>query len=411
MSFSILFYLRKDIPDSQGNLRIDLRISTSKKDRTSISTGIKIKPEQWLVPKKHASNGMTLHIKGSTSKIKALNERLSIIETKLQNRYNELLKIGAHITARSLKEVLISNNGEITLMSISETLINNIIAKSTKETTTYRARRIQEFLQDEYGIKDLPISGLLTQEYRGMGKKLNDWCLYRKKYSNDVARLTLVLLKNIATEAVDLGVIEHNPINYNFKAIKEHKEQKESLILQEVLKIEKHVIDSKSALYRVRDCFLFQCFTGLAYIDTYNLNGDDLLVGVDKRNWIVKKRQKTKVVAKVPIIKSAQDILDRYAHNIGKYDGRLLPVYASNSAYNKYIKKLMKEVGIDKKISSHSARFTFAEILRTSGAALDNIKDVLGHSEKKMTEHYAKMTDSTISSELDKLDKSLEASR
>lgn len=163
----------------------------------------------------------------------------------------------------------------------------------------------------------------------------------------------------------------------------------------------------------VRDMFLLQCFTGLAWCDLANLQPHNISI-LDNQPVIVKDRQKTKVASHIPISETVLRIISRYQNNpsaIAK--GTLLPVHP-NQKYNHYLKIIADAAGIKKRLTSHVGRRTFATLTQNNGANIQSIAKALGHSNTMVTErHYAVLNPSVavadIRAAVQKLESSLEA--
>ena len=126
------------------------------------------------------------------------------------------------------------------------------------------------------------------------------------------------------------------------------------------------------------------------------LRPEHIAVDINGVNWIRKPRQKTGSMCNIPIIDAAQEILSRYRdNNYCQMHGVLLPV-CSNQKMNVYLKELADVCGICKLLSTHTARHTFATLTLASGATIENVAKMLGHSDTKMTRHYARILDSSI---------------
>ena len=139
----------------------------------------------------------------------------------------------------------------------------------------------------------------------------------------------------------------------------------------------------EGTLERVRDCFLFQCYTGLAYCDMASLSMDDIVDDV-----IYKKRKKTDVQSIIPLLPKAKTILEKYDYH--------LPIM-SNQKYNVYLKALATACNIKQRLYSHLARHTFACVLLNNGVDLKTISMAMGHTDSRITEQiYAEMRKETV---------------
>ena len=156
-------------------------------------------------------------------------------------------------------------------------------------------------------------------------------------------------------------------------------------------------------LSQVRDIFCFCCLTGLAFMDVQQLKPEHLVADIHGKIWIRKARQKTKNMCNIPLLEIPARILQRYrtdpecvAHNV------LLPV-SSNQKMNAYLKELADICGIRKQLTTHCARHFFATYTLANGVSIESVAKMLGHSDTKMTRHYAKVLDQTILREMNAL--------
>lgn len=151
-------------------------------------------------------------------------------------------------------------------------------------------------------------------------------------------------------------------------------------------------------LEQVRDVFLFCCYTGLAYVDVLSLTSDDI-IEEDGQMWIRKARHKTNVMCHIPLIKPARDILAKYEGVLAGLN-KVLPVL-SNQKMNAYLKEIAAIVGIEKDLTTHIARHTFATTVTLANhVSIENVSKMLGHSSIRMTQHYARILDASIASEM-----------
>jgi integrase len=167
--------------------------------------------------------------------------------------------------------------------------------------------------------------------------------------------------------------------------------------IQRILKKEFKLV----RLSLVRDIFLFSCFTGLAYIDVKNLTKSHINLGIDGEQWIFTHRQKTESASKIPILPVTQTIIDKYKnHPQSSNQEKLLPVL-SNQKMNAYLKEIADVCEIEKELTFHIARHTFATtVTLTNGVPLESVSKMLGHKNIKTTQHYAKVLDRKVSDDM-----------
>jgi site-specific recombinase XerD len=169
------------------------------------------------------------------------------------------------------------------------------------------------------------------------------------------------------------------------------------LELFEVEAIHKKEIDI-DRIGEVRDAFIFQCFTGFAYQDMYNLSPENIVkVGRSGEKWLIKDRGKTEVTEMVPILPVVQELIDKYKnHPYCKVNNRLIPVN-SNFRYNVYLKELAVICGIKRPLNTHLARHTFADMMLNNGVPLEDVGKMLGHRNIRTTQRYARVRKQRIS--------------
>jgi site-specific recombinase XerD len=164
------------------------------------------------------------------------------------------------------------------------------------------------------------------------------------------------------------------------------------------------IIEKKFAskrLTEVRDVFIFCCYTGLAFTDVKKLKPSEIGIGIDGTKWIFKNRQKTETRSRIPLLSGAIDILERYKdHPACINSEKVLPVL-SNQKYNDYLKEIANICGINKKMSTHTARHTFAtSVTLTNGVPMESVSKMLGHKNIKTTQHYAQVIDKKLSDDM-----------
>lgn len=204
------------------------------------------------------------------------------------------------------------------------------------------------------------------------------------RMANNSAICYMRKLKTILIYAIREGYITTNPITFK---LHKDKVKTEPLTLDEVRRIRTKVLGSKS-MENVRDLFIFQCYTGLAFYDMSSLTQNDIKVDKDGNEWILKERIKTGVMAYIPVLPVVKEILVKHQY--------LLPTL-SNQKYNSYLKEIQEVCGIKKTLHSHLARHTCGTLLLNAGVDMLTVSKVLGHSSTKTTEAvYAKLLPETI---------------
>ena len=192
--------------------------------------------------------------------------------------------------------------------------------------------------------------------------------------------------------------LDKNPfVNYKAKV----KEVERAYLVQEEIQA---IVDKEFAterLNQVKDIFLFSCFTGLAYIDVKQLTRSNIGLGIDGGKWIFTNRQKTDTRSNISLLPIAEEILDKYKqHPQCLNEGKLLPVL-SNQKMNSYLKEIADLCEINKELTFHIARHTFATtVTLTNGVPIESVSKMLGHKNLRTTQHYAKILDRKVSDDM-----------
>ena len=216
-----------------------------------------------------------------------------------------------------------------------------------------------------------------------------------RRCQNNSAIKHLKSLKKVVRIALANDWLKKDPfVGIQFK----HEEKNIEFLTQEELET---MMNKELALPRlelVRDTFVFCAFTALAFVDVKNLTREHLMRDNNGALWIRKPRQKTGNVSNIPVLSVTQRLIDKYAdHPECVRKGVLLPVM-SNQKMNAYLKELADLCGITKKkLTTHVARHTAATVVfLANNVSMENVAKILGHSNTKMTQHYAKVLDSSI---------------
>lgn len=256
---------------------------------------------------------------------------------------------------------------------------------------------IERFIRFKYNVDDL--------EFRELNYEfvtdLNFYLRTEKKCSNNTALKYITIFKKIVLRAIDKEIIAVDPFR-RFKARKT-KLIKKPLGKEDLLNLENHAF-STERLSVVRDIFIFQCYTGLAYIDAFNLKKEDIKTGVDGKLWIISERQKTGSPVNVPLLPKAIELIEKYKnHSTCLNRGTVLPV-TSNQKMNEYLKEVATLSGLSCTLNTHKARRTFGStVTLNNDVPIHVVKEMLGHHSIKQTEEYALTEQLTISKEMDLL--------
>ena len=347
-------------------------------------------------------------VKGRSSEAVATNSLLEEIKTSIHKTYNELIRKEITVTAEKVKNTFLGIGQEqFFLMEFFEDS-NNLLKKQigiSKSKATYQKaevckRHVSEYLKSEYKLSDIDLREINHSFIVGFETYLNTHC---KCNYNTTAKF-IQKFKSIIITAQKNGQLHNDPFA-NYK-ISLKKVDRGYLTKDELNKIMEKEIKNER-LERIRDIFVFSCYTGLAYIDIKNLKKEHIIQVFDGNPWIMTQRQKTEVQTVVPLLDVAQEILKKYK---GLPKDVLLPV-PTNQKTNAYLKEIGDLCGINKNLTFHLARHTFATTITLSnGVPIETVSKMLGHTNIKTTQIYARITNEKISSDMHLLSQKLKCS-
>lgn len=391
-SFSILFFIRESKARKNGKAPIELMITVNG-ERSSFSTGKQVSVEKWDKTKQQ--------VKGKDEETQSLNQCLRAIKAKLYQKEAELLGRGFIITAGLLRDAYFDKVETIKEKSLfdvftehnqeQEKLVGNGISKATYWISVYTERLLKEFVQQKYKRGDL----YLRELNLNFIQSFHSFLKIDKGMAQNSSTKHLKLLKKITNLAVANSYMATNP----FITYKVEREPVEIDFLdEEELRKIINFDTPLPKLERAKDMFLFGCFTGLSYIDIKTLAPEHFEKDNVGRIWIKKHRVKTGVLSRIPLLPIAKLILDKY-----KGGDKLLPIQ-DPADINKYLKDIAILCGIKKRICFHTSRHTFAStVTLANNISLEVVSKMLGHTNTRMTAHYAKLIDKCIGEQMDKL--------
>jgi site-specific recombinase XerD len=390
---SILFYAKRAKVNANGLFPIYTRITVNGK-RIEMSTGRFVDPTKWS-----ASAGK---MKGQSEEARSVNRQLDMLKIKIIDMQMELIHQNIQITAKAFKSKLLGlDEKQRMLIPIFEDhnkkieeLVGKEYAPGTLERYKTSLKHTIDFLEWKYKISDidiLKINHAFITEYefylRSVRNCNNNTAV---KYIKNFSKIIKICLAN--------NWIDKNPFS-NYKA-KVREVERVYLSEEEIQKIlNKEFATERLSL--VRDIFLFSCFTGLAYIDVKNLTKSHISLGIDGEKWIFTHRQKTESASKIPILPVTQIVIDKYLeHPQCLNEDRLLPIL-SNQKMNAYLKEIAGICEINKELTFHIARHTFATTVTLSnGVPIESVSKMLGHKNLRTTQHYAKVLDRKVSDDM-----------
>lgn len=388
-TFNVLFFIRKTRALKSGENPIMLRISIAGQ-LSEIQLKRAVKPNLWNQNKERCT--------GKDAASLEINRYLESVKLRLFEIHRKMEEDGKLINPMEIKRKFLGLDEEhkmfFQVFQEHNDKCRELIGKDYAKVTISRfdtcLKYFREMSQTQYQRKDIP----LKEVTNGM---IHDYIHFLKAekglQENTVIRYMKVV-KKVLNIAVNYDWIQKNPfgnIRFHEKEVNKEFLTKEEL---EVLRTKEFDIPR---LELVRDVFLVQCWTGLAFIDVSELKEEHIIADNDGNLWIRKERHKTGIMCNVPLLDVPLRIIEKYKdHPLCQKRGILLPVL-SNQKMNSYLKEIADCCGIKKKLSTHTGRHTFCSVVTlANNVSLENIAKMVGHTNTRMTQRYAKVLDQSI---------------
>ncbi len=396
-TFAIIFFTRKSRSNPE-QLSIYVRITVAGK-RAEISLKRNVHVTQWDSSKTKG--------RGNSSKIKILNAYLDEVHSKLLRSHKELLGEDKIISSEAIKSRYLGEDDKskslCELIAYHNDNMVHVLKAGTMKNYYTTEKYLNTFLLKKRKLKDIYLKQLNFRFITDFEHYLRN-CRDSKKrlvLGNNGVMKHLERFKKMINLAIKLEWMHKNPFD-RFQ-LKYNKYDREYLTERELELLEQTEFKNER-LQKVKDCFVFSCYTGLSYVDVKELTEDNIVKGIDNNNWIYTKREKTDELVKVPILPKAWMILEKYrTHQNEELTTGLLPI-SSNQKTNNYLKEIGKSSGIHKNISFHVARHTFATtVMLSNGVPIETVSKLLGHTKLSTTQLYARVVESKISEDINRL--------
>ena len=404
-SFGLTFLINRTKVKKNGECPLMLRINING-ERAALQLKRYLKQEDWDTTR--------YVMKGRTNEARIFNDYLEAVRVKAHKKYNELLSLTDDVTPQMLRDAILGVNTAKTrtVIDIWQDHVNGLQKLIGKENTyaTYQKyntarNHFKKFLQKYYRVTDVSIKAIdhhMIQRFN-MYLKTETGCNYNTatKFLQNLKRITCISISN--------GWLIKDPFVGISLSIKEV--DRPYLTMEEIQRL----IDYQSPfdrLNKVRDFFIFSCFTGLAYIDVKKLKKAEV-EGNDKLGyWIRTRRQKTSARANIPLLDIPMSIINNYCRlDLLLPEDPILPIL-SNQKMNAYLKELADLCGIHKHLSYHIARHTFATtVTMMNGVPMESVSKMLGHKNIKSTQHYARIVDQKVGDDMKLLAAKLKGNR
>ncbi|MBA4745915.1 MAG: site-specific integrase [Muricauda sp.] len=341
-----------------------------------------------------------------TSEGKQLNNYLDTVQAKLLACHKQLSSDFELVTAQSIKSRFLGVDSKhktlLQLVSYHNENMDGTLRPGTLKNYYTTENYLKKFLMKQQRTGDIYLRHMRYsfiidfEQFLRKGPSLQR----SNSLNNNGVMKHLSRLKKLMNLALDLEWLDKNPFaRYKLKF---HKHESEFLEKHELESLVKAFVPEEGQRI-VRDVFVFCCYTGLSYSDVKKLKSGNVVRGIDGKFWLFLQRTKTNYPLRIPLLEEAMLILERYKDAPGTGKDNLLPVFV-NQKMNTYIKEVAKRIGIDKNLTFHSARHTFATTVTLSnGVPIATVSKLLGHTKITTTQVYARVLEDKISSDMEGL--------
>ena len=392
-TFKVLFYVKKGSEKTNGNLPLMCRITVDGEIK-QFSCKMDVPLRLWDVKNNRAS--------GKSVEAQRINRAVDKIRVEVNRRYQELMQTDGYVTAAKLKDAYLGIGvKQETLLKLFEQhnaefakKVGHSRAKGTFQRYVTVCKHLHEFIPHTYKREDIPLKELnLTF--------INDFEYFlrtEKKCRTNTVWGYMIVLKHIISIARNDGRLPFNPfagyINSPESVDRGYLTKSEIQTLMDApMKNSYHEL--------IRDLFVFSVFTGLAYSDVKNLTTDNLQTFFDGNLWIITRRKKTNTESNIRLLDVPKKIIEKYK-GMTK-DNKVFPM-PSNTTCNKILKEIGRQCCFKTRLSTHVARHTNATtVLLSNGVPIETVSRLLGHTNIKTTQLYAKITAQKISQDMETL--------
>lgn len=392
-----MFFIRKTLTNAKGYTPIFLRITVNGAfAEMRIQRNVNI--DNW--------NKERAEAKKRDKVSREINDHITSLRVKIYELHRKLESEGVKFNAKTIRDILqgkCKSTNERTIKQIFEEHNNQIRKLSLAEyspATVNKYEKSLEILLDyikyQYNEEDMELDRIDPQF-------IDNFMVYIRanlKVGHNTAVKRLKHLKKVIRIALMNNWIKLDP--FRFTKLQEKSVEKEFLVKEEIERIISKEITIKR-LEQVRDVYLFCLFTGLAFTDVSSLRDEHIVKDNNGEMWIRKARLKTQTMCNIPLLDIPLALIEKYRDDeYCKAKGTLLPLI-SNQKSNFYLKEIADVCGINKRLTMHTARHSFATLSLSNGISIESVSKMLGHTNIRMTQHYARVLDSKINDEMNNL--------
>ena len=397
-TFKVLFYLKRNAPKKNGLIPVMCRITVNGKV-SQFSCKLDIEEKSWSIESGRVS--------GRSITAQETNRMLDKIRVGINKAYQDICDKDNYVTAEKVRNVFLGMGmNHETLLAVFrqhnedyEKQVGKI--KSLRSYWKYRTvyNHLEEFIKYRYKVTDIALKEL-TPAF------ITDFDLFlrtEKNHCNNTVWSYMMPFRSIIFMAINNGWLQRDPF-FAYSITKE--ETKRGFLSKEEINLLIKGTFKKPSYTLIRDLFIFCAFTGLSWTDMANLTKENLQTSFDDHLWIKTNRQKTGTETNIRLLEVAKHIIEKY-DGIAE-ENKLLPVPCYANCKNS-IKVIAKKCGIEKNVTWHQSRHTYATtVCLSNDVPIETLSKMLGHRSIRTTQIYAKITAEKVSRDMEKLSKQIE---
>ncbi|GHE29135.1 site-specific integrase [Sphingobacterium griseoflavum] len=396
-NYSLSFLLKKPKNDKGQPRPVYMRITVDKEQK-EISVGRDCEPSRW--------NSAANRAKGTREEARTLNAYLETLIQKVSEIHHTMVRNRTKVTAKAIKLKFLGRDipQKMLLKVFAEhnaqmkSLLGNGFKPNTLKGYTTSISHMTAYLKQELSMGDIEVRDIDHAFVTGyeffLRSSLGCSEISAAKYIKHFRKITKICIVH--------RWVEDDP--FAFYKNKAKARPKEFLTKAELERIETKEFGIER-LSQVRDIFVFCCYTGLSYADVSKLNHSDVARGVDGKLWILTTREKTETSSNIPLLAAPLRIIDRYRDYPPSAAKNLLLPVLSNQKMNSYLKEIADLCAVDKEITFHMSRHTFATtVTLANNVPIETVSKMLGHTDIKTTQHYAKLLDTRVAHDMSQLE-------
>ena len=395
-TFSILFYInRKKAKQNQAPVmgRITINGTTA-----YFSCKCSIDPQLWNTQQNCAM--------GKSQQAQFVNNYISTYRSAIVQSYQRILLTRQLVSAQQIKQDFLgTGNDYTTLLKFMQEDIDQFALRIGRDRSSTTLKKMQTvhrhtaaYIKYKYKTPDIYLIEITPKFITSFA----NWLQNSLSLKQSTIWVYTTYLKKIISSAHQSGKIPSNPFQ-NYR-ISPNVKEREFLTEEELLHLYIYNFRNKNH-QKAKDLYLFSCLTGMAYIDIKNLKPENIH-NIKGELWVVSRRKKTNQPFQIKLIELARNILYKYMC-LNSDNCRTVFEIKSYEWLNNNLKKLMHECGLDRNLTFHTARHTFATIALTNNMPIESISKILGHSNITTTQIYAKIINRKLSQDITQLEKEL----